>query len=206
MLKVWGRRNSNNVQKVLWLCEEIGLEYDHEDAGGEFGRTRDPDMLARNPNAVVPTIEDDGFVLWESNVILRYLASKYGPEEIYPVALTSRADVERWMDWQQTTLAPEMRTVFWGLIRTPARERNHGAIEKSVENLKSIWIHLDQHLRDQPFVAGDRLTIGDIPVGAMCYRYYALDIDHAHLEHLVSWYKRLKTRKAFSQHVMLPLT
>ena len=119
MLKIWGRRNSNNVQKVLWLCEEIGLGYEHEDAGGEFGRTRDPDMLARNPNAVVPTIEDDGFVLWESNVILRYLSIKYGPEEIYPTAPTSRADVERWMDWQQTTVVPPMTTIFWGRVRTP---------------------------------------------------------------------------------------
>ena len=173
MLKIWGRRNSNNVQKVLWLCEEIGLVYEHEDAGGEFGRTRDPDMLARNPNAVVPTIEDDGFVLWESNVILRYLATKYGPEEIYPSAIASRADVERWMDWQQTTVVPPMTTIFWGRVRTPDKIPS-SKIKEAIVKAEPVWGILDNRLNDRRWIMGDAFTLAEISLGIMAWRWYAL--------------------------------
>ena len=119
MIQIWGRNNSHNVQKVLWFCGEIGLEFKREDAGLEFGRVRDADMLARNPNAVIPTIEDDGFVIWESNVILRHLARKYGGADFYPESVEMRTEVERWMDWQQTTLLSPMTTIFWGRARAP---------------------------------------------------------------------------------------
>ena len=100
MLKVWGRKNFINVQKVLWCCEELGLPYERIDAGGPFGLTRDPEYLARNPNALVPTISDDEFVLWESNAIVRYLATRHGSGAMWPEDLRERADAERWMDWQ----------------------------------------------------------------------------------------------------------
>jgi len=208
MLKIWGRRNSNNVQKVLWLCEEIGLGYEHEDAGGEFGRTRDPDMLARNPNAVVPTIEDDGFVLWESNVILRYLSIKYGPEEIYPTAPTSRADVERWMDWQQTTVVPPMTTIFWGRVRTPDKIPS-SKIKEAITKAESVWGILDNRLNDRRWIMGDAFTLAEISLGIMAWRWYALveEKERIQQQNLQNWFERLRGRPAFDKHgISVPLT
>lgn len=206
VIKIWGRSNSINVQKVMWTIGELDLGYQRIDVGGQYGGLDGSDFGALNPNRRIPVIEDEDMRLWESNAIVRYLAEKYGANTLLPPNLDAVAIANQWMDWQQTTLAPEMRTVFWGLIRTLPKERNHDAIRNSIENLKSIWSHLDLHLGDTQYVAGDRLTIGDIPVGAMYYRYCALDIEHAHLEHLASWYSQLKDRKAFVDYVMLPLT
>ena len=124
MLRIWGRKTSSNVQKVLWVCDEIGVPFERIEAGGSFGRVNDPDYRAMNPNGRVPTIEDDGFVLWESNTICRYLASKHAAHAIYPPELRARADVERWMDWGSTTLGPALHQAFWGLARTPAQQRD----------------------------------------------------------------------------------
>src|SRR3978361_144652 len=129
MLKIWGRTSSVNVQKVLWCADEIGLDYERIEAGGAFGVVRDPEYRAMNPNSVVPTIEDEGFVLWESNSIVRYLAAKHSSGEPYPMHPRARAEGERWMDWQLTTANGPMVTVFWGLIRTKPEERDSGAIE-----------------------------------------------------------------------------
>lgn len=121
MLKIWGRANSINVQKVLWCCDELSLEYERIDAGGPFGRTQNPDYLAMNPNGLIPTISDDGFTLWESNAIVRYLAAKHGVGGLCPEDLRERADADRWMDWQLGTLWVALRPVFIGLVRTPPK-------------------------------------------------------------------------------------
>src|SRR5262245_50616582 len=129
MLKVWGRTNSSNVQKVMWAVGELRLTHERIDVGGEYGAL-DTDAYGKiNPNRRIPTIDDDGFVLWESNVIVRYLAAKHGAGTLWPEALTERAVADQWMDWQQTTLAPDMRTVFWGLVRTPPERRDATLIE-----------------------------------------------------------------------------
>ena len=138
MIRIWGRRNSHNVQKVLWLCQESSLDFIQEDAGMEYGRTRDPDMLARNPNAVIPTIEDDGFVVWESNVILRYLSRKYGLMNVYPEEVELRTEVERWMDWQQTTLLSPMTTIFWGRARAPEKF-SRTEIDEAIDKANHMW-------------------------------------------------------------------
>ena len=138
-------------------------------------------------------------------MIVRYLAAKFGAGELWPSDPGTRASADQWMDWQQTTLLPDMRTVFWGLVRTAPEKRDRAAIDAAAEKLKEIWARLDRHLSGRPFVAGDRLTIGDIPVGVLCYRYHALDIERAPLANLSAWYDRLKSRAAFRQHVMIPL-
>ena len=206
MLRVWGRSNSINVQKVMWAVGELGLEHERVDVGGDYGGLDTHAYGAMNPNRRVPTIEDDGFILWESNAIVRYLAAKHGAGTLWPTVLEQRAVAEQWMDWQQTTLLPDMRTVFWGLVRTAPDKRDRSRIDSAVENLKSIWEMLDRHLASRPFIAGDRFTMGDIPVGAMCHRYYALDVLRADCENLSAWYGRLKERPAFRAHVMVPLS
>src|SRR3546814_757586 len=106
------------------------------------------------------------------------------------------------MDWLQTTLYPDFITVFWGLVRTPAESRDMAAIETAATRLGHHYRILDDHLADSDFVEGDALTIGDIPVGATCYRYYALDIAHPQLPNLEAWYERLQTRAPYREHVM----
>ncbi len=205
MLKVWGRATSGNVQKVMWTIGELGLPHERIDVGRGFGGLDTPAYGALNPNRRIPTLEDGDAVVWESNVIVRYLAAKFGSGTLWPLDPAARAIADQWMDWQQTTLLPDMRTVFWGLVRASERTHDRAQIDAAGSNLKASWARLDRHLRGRQFVAGDRLTMGDIPVGAACYRYYTLDLDRAPLEHVLAWYERLKSRDAFRQHVMLPL-
>lgn len=206
MLRIWGRKNSVNVQKVLWCAAELGLDFERIDAGGAFGRVRDPDYLAMNPNAMIPTIEDDGFVLWESNAIVRYLAAKHGAGTLCPSDLHARADADRWMDWQQTTIGPPMGPVFMGLIRTPEPDRDLKLIEASRAKAADAWRILDARLKGRDFVLGERLTMADIPLGCMTYRWYALPIERPELPSLKAWYDRLASRPAFQTHAMQPLT
>jgi glutathione S-transferase len=206
MLKIWGRSNSINVQKVMWVVGELGLRHERIDVGGEYGGLDTAAYGSMNPNRRIPTIDDDGFVLWESNAIVRYLAAKHSHGELWPAVLSERAIAEQWMDWQQTTLLPDMRTVFWGLVRTAPEKRDPSRIDAAARNLESIWERLDRHLAGRAFVAGDRLTMGDIPVGAMCHRYHALDVQRRPVESLSAWYGRLRERPAFRAHVMIPLS
>ncbi|MBY0380388.1 MAG: glutathione S-transferase family protein [Xanthobacteraceae bacterium] len=206
LMKVWGRRNSINVQKVLWCCRELGLSPQHIFVGGEFGGTQEPDYVAMNPNRLVPTLEDDGFVLWESNVIVRYLAQKFKVGGLCPQDIRSRFDCERWMDWQATTLWPALRPVFIGIIRTPKEEFNSRTQKEDEAKCAAVLSLLDERLSNRPFVGGDDFSMADIPVGASVYRWYALDITHPHLPSLRRWYDALTERPAFQSEVMLPLS
>lgn len=206
MLRIWGRANSINVQKVMWAVGELGLAHERIDAGGAFGGLDSPEYGALNPNRKVPTIDDDGVVVWESNACVRYLAARYGAGGLWPEDPAARSEADRWMDWQATTLHPDMTPIFWGLIRTPEAERDHAAIAAATGRLAASWRILDAHLAAGDFVAGARLTMGDIPVGAACYRYYALPITRPALPHLEAWYERLCARAPFCEHVMIPLT
>ncbi len=138
MLKIWGRKNSSNVRKVLWCAEEAGLAYERIDAGGAFGVVNDAPYRALNPNGVVPTLEDEGFVLWESNTIVRYLAARYAPD-LYPQDLQQRASAEKWMDWTTSSLAAPFRTVFWGTVRTPPEQRDPAASRLPSISARACW-------------------------------------------------------------------
>jgi len=204
-MKIWGRHTSINVQKVLWTCAETGVDYERIDVGGAFGGLDTPAYRQLNPNGRIPVLEDDGLVLWESNTIVRYLAATRSVGELCPEAPGARADAERWMDWQLCHVLPSMVTLFFGLIRTPATERNLAAIEQARQLVEGSWRLLDAHLEHRKFVTGDRFTMGDIPVGAFAYRWLALPIERPSLPYLQAWYERLCERPAFQRHVMLPL-
>jgi glutathione S-transferase len=206
MIRIWGRTTSSNVQKVMWAVGELGLAHERIDAGREYGGLDTDAYGTLNPNRRIPTLEDGDAVVWESNVIVRYLAARFGAGTLWPVDPAVRAVADEWMDWQQTTLSEDMRTVFWGLVRTPEEKRDRAKIAAAVESLKEIWGRLDRHLRGRAFVAGDHLTMGDIPVGTICYRYHALGIERAPLPNLEAWYERLTSRAPFREHVMLPLS
>ncbi len=206
MLKILGRNNSSNVQKVLWALGELGLEYTRDDIGGPFGGNRETNYLIMNPNGLVPTLIDGDTVLWESNVIVRYLARKYAPNSLLPDSLTDLARAEQWMDWQQTVVAPAHFPVFWGLIRTAPEDRDLDAINNGRDRFEQVMTILDHHLSDSAFVGGESLSMADIPVGIMVYRWFTLDIERMELPSLHRWYQRLADRPAYKDTVMIGLT
>lgn len=205
-LKIWGRRNSINVQKVMWTVAELGLQAEQIDAGMQHGVVDEPWFGTRNPNRLVPTIDDDGFTLWESNVIVRYLAAKHGHGTLMPDDLATRATAEMWMDWQQNTIMLGLSPLFLGLIRTPAEKRDAAAVRAGAESVEAAMRILDQQLAGRSYLIADHLTVADVPVGCCAHRWYALPIHRPQLRHLRAWYERLTLRAAFAEHVMLPLT
>jgi glutathione S-transferase len=206
MLKVWGRRSSFNVQKVMWLIGEIGLPHQHIPAGGDFGIVDTADFLAMNPHGRVPVIQDDdGTVVWESHSILRYLAAQYGRARFWDDDAGKRSQVERWMDWSQSSLQPAFLTgVFWGYYRTPEAQRDGRRVEENLRRCAQYFRLLDRVLSERPFLAGDALTLADIPAGTNLYRYFELDIERPNVPNVEAWYQRLQTRLAYREHVMVP--
>ncbi|MGE4371537.1 MAG: glutathione S-transferase family protein [Xanthobacter sp.] len=205
-MKIWGRRNSNNVRKVLWCAEELGLSYEHIDAGGAFGLVQEPAYLAMNPNGLVPCLDDDGFILWESNVIVRYLAARYGSAPFLPDDIQARASAEKWMDWTSTSFAAPFRDVFWNMVRATPEERDEAAIERGLEQCAHLLAMANAALSTRPFLSGPVLGIGDIPLGCMAYSWFEMPISRPFLPHLEAWYDRLKVRPAYQAVVMTPLT
>jgi glutathione S-transferase len=206
MLKIWGRVNSINVQKVLICVEDLGLAYDRSDVGGAFGGNDTADYLAMNPNGRVPTIEDDGFVLWESNAIVRYLSRKHDLGEICPADPIQNADADRWMDWQATMLTPAMHQAFWGLIRTAPEDQDAAVIEASRKaSVANVQI-LDTQLAGRSYVTGDSYTIGDIPVAAAVHRWFNLPIERPAVPNVQAWYERIMQRPSASKILTSPIT
>lgn len=206
MLVIWGRDNSVNVQKVLWCCEEIALDYKRIDAGGPFGVVNTPEYRALNPNGLVPTMDDDGFILWESNSIVRYLAAMYAPGTLLPVDAKVRARAEQWMDWMISAYWPAIRPLFLGLIRTAADKRDTEAIEASRLKTASLMELLDAHLASNAYLAGDAFTAADISVGCGVWRWLALPIDRPEMPNVRRWFDLLSERRACRKIVLLPLT
>lgn len=208
MIKVWGRNTSSNVQKVMWAIGEIGLPHQRIDVGGAFGKNREPAYLAMNPNGLVPTLEEeDGFLLWESNTIVRYLAAKHKAGGLEPADLRTRALASKWMDWQLAVASPAIFACFWGLIRTPADKRDHTAIEESKKKTTVAMTMLDQQLAKTRYLAGDDFSYGDIPVGIIAYRYRQLVPERPALANFERWYGAISSRPAFKDHIAaVPLT
>ncbi len=207
MLKVWGRKNSSNVQKVMWAVGELGLAHERVDIGGEFGGNKEPAYLALNPNGLVPTLEDGDLILWESNSIVRYLAGRYGPGKLEPKDPKARARAGQWMDWQISVVLPAITVAFWGLIRTPPEKRDHAAIAASQAKSTEAMKILDANLSRNAYVAGDAFSMGDIPVGVFTYRFRQLVPERPSLPNLERWYASLERRPAFRDHVAaVPLT
>jgi glutathione S-transferase len=202
MLKIWGRVNSINVQKVMWAVAELRLPHERVDAGMQFGLVNTPEYRKLNPNGRVPTIEYDGFVLWESNVIVRYLYAKHGPRR----TLEEGYGAEKWMDWTTSTVQPPLTTVFWQLIRTPPEKRDGAAVEAALKQAGDIFKIADDNLASHPYMAGAEFTMGDIPFGCFVHRWFQLPIERPAHANLGRYYERLKARPAYRQHVALPLS
>jgi glutathione S-transferase len=205
MLRVWGRRDAFNVQKVMWLVGELGLEHEHIPAGGSHGGLDDPAFRAMNPHGRVPVIDDGGVVVWESHAVLRYLAATYGGEAFWSADPVARSRADRWMDWSATTLQPDFLTgVFWGFYRTPEAQRDTAAVAARVAACTRHMQLLDRELAERPWLGGERFGLADIPAGTNLFRYFGLDIERPQVPNVEAWYARLAERPAYREHVMLP--
>jgi len=205
MLKIWGRLSSINVQKVVWCAAELGCEFERIDAGGEFGLVDTAAFDRLNPNRKVPVIEDDGFVLWESNAILRYLCAKYPSARLLPASLTARADGDRWMDWQATEFSPALRDAFLHLIRTPADRRQTSLVEESVRRTEPLLAVLDRALAEQAYIGGDSFTMADIPLACTVHRWLGLPITRIPHPYVDKWFESVRNRSAAREALVLPL-
>jgi glutathione S-transferase len=207
-IRIWGRSNSVNVQKVLWCLRELDLTYERIDAGMAFGRNHEPDYLAMNPNGRVPTLVDDDFVLWESNSIMRYLVLAYGNgSPVYPEAPKHRAGVDRWLDWTLSTLQPVDRPVFWALVRTPVEKRDQVAIQKDADAEAIQWRIVENQLASRRFIEGDEFTLADIALGAYARRWFGVEgIRKPQLPHLERWFAQFAERPGFKQFVAPPMS
>jgi glutathione S-transferase len=207
-LKIWGRANSVNVQKVLWCLSELDLAYERTDAGMAFGRNRDPDYLAMNPNGRVPTLVDGDFVLWESNSIMRYLVLAYREgSPVYPAAPKRRAGVDRWLDWTLSTMQPVDRPVFWALVRTPVEQRDMVAIQKDADAEAEVWRIADAQLGTRRFIEGDDFTIADIALGAYARRWFGVEgVTKPKFAHLERWFAQFASRPGFQKFIAPPMS
>lgn len=205
MLHIWGRITSLNVRKVVWAAQECGVPFQRTDAGRAFGIVQTDAYKALNPNALVPTLEDGELVLWESNVIVRYLLAQYGDSTLYPTDLAARFDAERWMDWQQTTLNRAGSAAFMQWIRTAPAQRDMAAIAASVAATEPLLRQLDAHLQKQPFMAGAHFTMADIPIACEVHRWVNLPQSHPELPALERWYHAVSTRPATRGVLDVPL-
>ena len=204
MIKLWGRRNSVNVKKALWCLDELGLEFDRTNAGMEHGVVDTAEYRKMNPNGLVPTLDDDGFILWESHSIVRSLSARHGKGVLWPMDERERAVANQWMDWA-FSFQGSVRDAFWNLIRMPAEKRDPKAIEASRVKSGQMAKILDAALADRLYVAGP-FTMGEIPIGCEVQRWIRLPMERPKLPHLEAWFERLCARRAFKKSVDIPLT
>lgn len=203
MIEVFSRRNASNVLPVMWTIGELGVPHVRHDVGGSFRGTRTPEYLAMNPNGRIPTIRDGGFVLWESNAIVRYLCRRYDNSRLLlPESEETYALADQWMDWHKTTLYPPYIDLFWAVVRTEPAIRSETRIAELKRATEAALRVLDKHLANKPFVLGNRFTMADIPIGALVHRYLNLEINRPELPHINAWYRRLSVRPAYQEHVM----
>ncbi len=208
MLRIWGRRNSGNVRKVLWTTAILGIDFELIEAGGAFGVVDTPEFAAMNPNRLVPVIDHESFILWESHSIIRYLANEFDDAGVlYPTLAQPRAEVDRWLDWLATTLQPAERPMFLGRLRTPPEKRDWAAIEASEKSLARLFTIVDDQLAANRFMAGQNFSLADIPMGVFAHRYLAMpEIERPALPHLTAWFEGLNDRPGFGKYVMTELS
>ncbi|MCB5177438.1 glutathione S-transferase family protein [Microvirga lenta] len=201
-MKLWGRSTSVNVQKVLWVMAELGLEVERIDAGGSHGGLDSASYSAMNPNRRIPTLQDGDLVLWESNVIVRYFSAVYGRGMLHPASAADAAVADQWMDWMQTTLSPVFIPLFWEAVRKPPSQRSPERLSKLAEEAGQIYAILDARLAETPWLGGQTFSMGDIPAGATLYRWFTMDIPRPDLPRLAEWFARLSERPAYRSTVM----
>lgn len=206
MITLWGRLNSVNVQKVAWCLDEIGAPYERKEAGREFGVVGTPDYRAMNPNGLVPTLQDGGVVVWESNAILRYLCARFPHAGFWPADVAARAQADQWMDWQQTTLNKAIGPAFMNLVRTAPDKRDMAAVAASVAATEKAVALLDAALGASPWLGGGDFGMAEFAVAPHVHRWFNMDFARAERPNLRRWYDATMARPAAAAVLALPLT
>jgi len=204
MLEIWGRRSAFNVQKALWTIGELELPHRHIEAGGSAGGLDAPAFLAMNPHGRVPVLRDGETTIWESHSIIRYLSAKYGEGTLWAEDPGERSRADRFMDWAQTTLQADFMQLFWSFYRMPEARRDVAQVERAARNCCTHFALLDRHLADHRFLAGDALTMGDIPAATSLYRYFEMGVQTPQVPNVRRWYAELAERAAYREHIMRP--
>ena len=218
IVHLWGRISSLNVRKAVWAAQELGIAFQRTDAGANYGVTTTAEYQTKNPNALVPLLEDGDFVLWESNTIVRYLCARYGAElKLYPTELEPRFDAERWMDWQQTTFNGAGGPAFHQLVRTAADARNADVMQQSVTATEPLLAILDTHLKRHCYIGGETFGMADIPLGCEMHRWWGMRSaqfeacgvarqDLQAFPHVQRWFGQLLQRPASRGVLDIPLS
>ena len=202
MITLWGRSSSTNVRKILWCLHELGLSFEHIQAGGEFAIVNTAEYLQLNPNGLVPCLQDSDFTLWESHNILRYLAEKYGKNSLFIADMVQRHDAEKWMDWCLSSINPMFKTIMLHALKLPAEHRNLAVLFQAIHELEEKLMLLDQHLQQRHFIADKHFSISDIAAGSYFYTWKTLHLPHQlaqknNFPSLDAWFERLSNRLAF---------
>lgn len=204
MIRIYGRKTSSNVQPVLWICTELGLDVEQIDVGGAFGGTDTPEYRAMNPMGKIPVMRDGDLTLFESQAILRYLAAEYGRDALWPSSARDRAQQDMWMEWAKQHIAAEFnQKVFWQLVRTPATNRDHATLKSGIAALHDVMPIADARIGRDGWLAGKMISLADFTLGAQLYRYYTLDFDKPDTPHLDAYYTRLQERAAYRDTAMV---
>ncbi|EEP92507.1 Glutathione S-transferase-family protein [Yersinia kristensenii ATCC 33638] len=194
------------MKKVLWCLEELGISYERIDVGGQYGKLNDPLYRSLNPNGLIPCLQDDDFILWESNTIVRYLAAQYGTNSLYLPDAKQRAAAEKWMDWATSNIAAPFKTVFIGLVRTAPELQDQAQIAQGIVQWNTLMAIADETLSKQTYLSGDKFGIGDIPLGCLAYAWFNLSLERPELPHLQRWYQHLTERAAFQKVIDIGLS
>jgi glutathione S-transferase len=195
MIRLLGRSTSGNVQKVIFLLEELGFKYIREDYGRQFNNTNTDAYRKMNPTMKVPTLVDGDMVTWESNTILRYLAALHGPQ-LTGATPAEKTQVERWMDWMLAALNAPYLAVFKD-AKKPAAERSADFAAQSTDLVAQLKI-LDGHVAGKTWFALDRLTVADIALAPVVKRCLEFPIERPELPELMRWMKAIDARPAFA--------
>ncbi|WP_340610666.1 glutathione S-transferase family protein [Xenorhabdus bharatensis] len=205
MLTVWGRKNSSNVKKVLWCLEELNVPYQQIDIGGKFGKLDDPNYLHMNPNGVIPCLQDGDFTLWESNVIVRYLAEKFGKNTLYPNDIKEKYNIEKWMDWTGCNLFSPIKQLMISLVRTPEAQRDQKVIAQALAEIERLLKIADEALSQQTYLSGDKFGMADIALAPFIYPWINVMTERPSLPNLERWYQLMTERPAFQKIVMIEI-
>lgn len=208
MITLWGRNNSTNVKKVLWVLEELELPFEQIQAGLQHGVNNTQDYLAMNPNGLVPLLKDDATdsLLWESNAIIRYLAAQYGQSKLWIEEPAKRAQMEKWMEWANSTLTPSHRKILMGFVRTPPEKRDNAAIEAAVKESETLFAIMDNALADQAWFSGESFGLADIAIAPFVYNMLNSGLTWQTHSNLERWYQQLTELPSFQKVVMIPVT
>ena len=204
MRRLWGRLNSVNVQKAVWALDEAGSTFERIEAGGAHGVVDDPAYRRLNPNGLVPTLEEDGFALWESNAILRHVARQGGALAL-PADPREAARIDQWLDWQATSFTPAMRDAFWQLYRVPEAARDHAAVRDSLARTERFAAILDAHLAGRAFAVGEAFSIADIALACAAHRWLNLPAERTERPEMTCWLAGLAQRPGAARALGEPI-